>query len=556
MLAVTQDPSERTNAMVSHRIFSRLIMCVAVLGAYSAQAATEVNVIPAPVKMELGKGEFKLNGETRILFQQGNADAEKTAAYLADALRPATGLGLPVCAAPGAEANAVCLGNEGADAGAESYRLAVSKDRAIITASSGAGLFYGVQTLRQLLPPTVFSATLVNGQKWEVPVVTIEDAPRFAWRGMLLDVSRHFMPKDFIKKFIDTIAMQKMNHLHLHLTDDQGWRVEIRKYPKLTEVGAWRAETVVGHANKPGATFDGIRHGGFYTQNDLRELVAYAADRHVTIIPEIEMPGHAQAAIAAYPELGNVKEPLPVFTTWGVNKNIFNVEEPTILFLQDVLAEVVDIFPGTYIHIGGDEAVKDQWKASEAVQKRMKELGIPDEAKMQSYFIARMNDFLKSKGRKLIGWDEILEGGLGRDATVMAWRSVDKGIEAAELGNDVVMAPTAFTYFDYYQGKPKEEPLAIGGNLTLSKVYGFDPLPKKLDADGLSHIMGTQGQLWAEYIPNPDHMEYMAFPRACALAEVAWTPQAQRDFKYFSERLKTHVKRLGQMKVRYRPLDK
>ncbi len=418
------------------------------------------------------------------------------------------------------------------------------------------GLFYGVQTLRQLLPPAVFSAAPVDGQKWTVPAVSIEDAPRFAWRGMMLDPCRHFIPKEFIKKFIDTIAVQKMNHLHLHLTDDQGWRIEIKKYPKLTEVGAWRAETVVGHAGKPNAKYDGIRHGGFYTQDDLRELVAYAADRHVTVIPEIEMPGHAQAAIAAYPELGNVKEPLPVFTTFGVNKNIFNVEESTILFLQDVLGEVVEIFPSTYIHIGGDEAVKDQWKESEAVQKRMKELGIADEAKMQSYFIARMNDFLKGKGRKLIGWDEILEGGLGKDATVMAWRSVDKGIEAAELGNDVVMAPTAFTYLDYYQGKPKDEPLGIGGNLPLSKVYGFDPLPKKLDPEALSHIMGTQGQLWSEYIPGPDHLEYMAFPRACALAEVAWTPQAQRDFKDFSERLKTHVERLDKMGVKYRPLEK
>ena len=542
--------------MVSPKILFSVMMGVSVLGAFSAQARTEVNVIPAPVKMEQGKGEFKLNGETRILFQQGNADAEKTAGYLAGVLRPATGLALPVSAAAGSEANAVYLGNEGADAGAESYRLTTSKDRVVIAASTGAGLFYGAQTLRQLLPSAVFSVSRVDGQKWAVPVVTVEDAPRFAWRGMMIDTCRHFMPKEFIKKFIDTIAMQKMNHLHLHLTDDQGWRIEIKKYPKLTEVGAWRVETVVGHASKPGATYDGVRHGGFYTQDDLRELVAYAADRHITIIPEIEMPGHAQAAIAAYPELGNVKEPLPVFTTFGVNPNIFNVEESTILFLQDVLAEVVDIFPSTHIHIGGDEAVKDQWKSSEAVQKRMKELGIADEDKMQAYFIARMNDFLKGKGRKLLGWDEILDGGLGKDASVMAWRSVNKGIEAAELGNDVVMAPTAFTYLDYYQGKPKEEPLAIGGNLPLSKVYGFDPLPKKLDAAALSHIMGTQGQMWAEYIPGPDHMEYMAFPRACALAEVAWTPQAQRDFKDFSERLKTHVERLDKMGVKYRPLDK
>jgi len=543
--------------MVKCRVLISIFMCMAALCAVSAQARTEVNVIPKPVKMELGKGDFKLDGQTRILFQKGNADAEKTANYAVDVLRPATGLALPVNAASAAEANAIYLGNEGADKAAESYKLVSSKDRVIISASSGAGLFYGVQTLRQLLPPAVFSGKAVDGQKWIVPAVSIEDAPRFAWRGMQIDPCRHFIPKESVKKFIDVLAAQKMNHLHIHLTDDQGWRIEIKKYPRLTEVGAWRAETLVGRPGaKGGDTYDGKRHGGFYTQDDLREIVAYAAERHITILPEVEMPGHAQAAIAAYPELGNVKEPLQVFTTWGVNKNIFNVEESTILFLQDVLAEVVDIFPGTYIHIGGDEAVKDQWKASEAVQKRMKELGIDDEDKMQAYVIARMNEFLKSKGRKLIGWDEILDGGLGKDATVMAWRSVDKGVQAAKLGNDVVMAPTAFTYLDYYQGRPKDEPLAIGGNLPLSKVYSFDPLPVKLAPEELSHILGTQGQLWSEYIPTPEHMEYMAFPRACALAEVAWTPQDQREFKDFSERLETHIERLKAMGVNYRPLDR
>ncbi len=542
--------------MIPSRIMIKVLLCVSVLCAFSAQAKTEVNVIPKPVKLEQGKGEFTLDAETRILYQRDNADAKKAADYLAEVLRPATGYSLLVGGQTAVAPNAVYLGSEGADKTPESYQLTSTKEHVVIVASSGAGLFYGVQTLRQLLPMAVYSAKQVDGQKWTMPVVTIADAPRFAWRGMELDPCRHFMPKEFVKKFIDTLAVQKMNHLHLHLTDDQGWRIEIKKHPKLTEVGAWRAETVVGHAGKPNATYDGIRHGGFYTQEDLREIVAYAADRHITIVPEIEMPGHAQAAIAAYPELGNVKEPLPVFTTFGVNKNIFNVEESTILFLQDVLAEVVDIFPGTYIHIGGDEATKEQWKSSEAVQKRMKELGIANEDKMQAYFIARMNDFLKSKGRKLIGWDEILDGGLGKDATVMAWRSVEKGVEAAKLGNDVVMAPTAFTYLDYYQGRPKDEPLAIGGNLPLSKVYGFDPLPVKLEATELSHIMGTQGQLWSEYIPTPEHMEYMAFPRACALAEVAWTPQDQRDFKDFSERLKTHVERLKAMGVNFRPLDK
>ena len=534
-------------------ILISMIMCVAAADA-SAVPAANPSIVPAPVRLERAAGAFALNEKTAITFQAGNADAEKTAAYLTSVLRPSTGLALPVSGAAAAAPNAIHLRIEDLKLGDEAYRLAASNDGIEITAASGAGLFYGVQTLRQLLPAAIFSATRIEKQAWTVPAVNIEDYPRFAWRGMLLDSARHFLPKEFIRKFIDAIALHKMNRLQLHLTDDQGWRIEIKKYPKLTEVGAWRAETVVGRPGK-NAKYDGQRHGGFYTQDELRELVAYAAERHVTILPEIEMPGHAQAAIAAYPELGNLNVQLPVHTSWGVNKNIFNAEEKTILFLQDVLTEVLEIFPGTYIHIGGDEADKDQWKASPAVQKRMAELGLADEAKMQSYFIARMNEFLKSKGRKLIGWDEILEGGLGKDATVMAWRGINKAVEAAQAGNDVVMAPTEFTYLDYYQGKPKTEPLAIGGNLPLSKVYGFDPMSVALAPEALKHILGTQGQLWAEYFPNSDHVEYMAFPRACALAEAAWTPQAQRNYENFLARLKTHVTRLEQSGLRFRPLD-
>ncbi|HPO14872.1 MAG TPA: beta-N-acetylhexosaminidase [Candidatus Hydrogenedentes bacterium] len=516
----------------------------------------DITILPAPVKMEQSKGYFELNEQTQIVFQTGNSEGEKTAAYLASVLRPATGYALPVNAVSDAPANAIYLQIEDVKLGEEGYRLTVGKEGVALSAATSAGLFNGVQTLRQLLPPAIFNSSKVEKQSWKIPSMAIEDYPRFAWRGMMLDTARHFLPKEFIKKFIDTLAVHKMNRLHLHLTDDQGWRIEIKKYPKLTEVGAWRKETLVGHSGKNNQTFDGKRHGGFYTQDDLRELVVYAAERHITILPEIEMPGHAQAAIASYPELGNLSEQLPVHTSWGVNKNIFNVEEHTILFLQDVLAEVVDIFPGTYIHIGGDEAVKDQWKASEAVQKRMKELGIPDEAKMQSYFIARMNEFLKSKGRKLIGWDEILEGGLGKDATVMAWRGIEKAVEAAKAGNDVVMAPTTYTYFDYYQGKKEKEPLAIGGNLPLEKVYGFDPMSIDLEPEALKHVLGTQGQVWGEYIATPDYAEYMAFPRACALAEAAWTPQAQRNYEDFLARLKAHVMRLDALGVHYRALDK
>ena len=384
---------------------------------------SEIRIIPEPVKVEAGRGTFRLNEETRILCEPWNDGATKAAKYLATVLCPATGYPLPVETASesrevdrvdcvGGVDNAILLvivsGEEGL--GREGYRLRVTRKGVVISAPHGAGLFYGVQTLRQLLPTDVFSPTRVERKKWTVPCVEIEDFPRFAWRGMLLDVARHFMPKEFLKEFIDALALHKMNSLQLHLTDDQGWRVEIKKYPRLTEVGAWRKETVVGHARHTPWKFDGKPHGGFYTQDDIRELVAYAAERHVRLVPEIEMPGHAQAAIAAYPELGNTGEELPVWTGWGVNENIFNADKKTILFLQDVLEEVVALFPGQYIHIGGDEAVKGQWEQSEAVQARIKELGLNDEREMQAYFIGRMNDFLAERGRRLIGWDEILEG--------------------------------------------------------------------------------------------------------------------------------------------------
>jgi len=521
--------------------------------------ACGLSIIPAPVHAERVRGRFVLDEETRILFPEHDAQAGPTAAYLASVLRPATGYPLPVAsmAPDAARKNAFVLItlDKAEGLGAEGYRLESNRDGVTITAPRAAGLFYGVQTLRQLMPADIFSRSRADRKKWSVPGAAIEDYPRFRWRGMMLDVARYFMPKEFILKFIDELALHKMNSLHLHLTDDQGWRIEIKKYPKLTEVGAWRAETVVRHAGQKPWTFDGERHGGFYTQDDLREIVAYAQERHINIVPEIEMPGHAQAAIAAYPELGNTGEALPVRTVWGVNENIFNAEESTILFLQDVLAEVVSLFPSPYIHVGGDEAVKAQWQQSAAVQARIQALGLKDEEEMQRYFIMRMHDFLLEKGRRLIGWDEILEGGLSQSATVMAWRGVEKGVVSAQAGHDVVMAPTAFTYFDYYQGKKESEPLAIGGFLPLDKVYRFDPLPEALTPAECDHILGAQGQIWTEYIETPEHAEYMAFPRTCALSEVVWTPQQARDFAGFVDRLQKHLDRLENAGVRYRKPD-
>lgn len=531
------------------------LLCVLALGHGAQSSAQAASVVPKPVKLEIGERTFNINGDTRILADTADAGAARTAGYLASVLRPATGFPLSVQAlADGETGNAIvlCLLQNADNLGKEGYRLDVTPSSITIAAPSDTGLFYGVQTLRQLMPAEILSATPAQGAEWTVPCVHIEDYPRFAWRGILVDVSRHFMPKEALKEFIDAMALQKMNSLQLHLTDDQGWRIEIRKYPKLTEVGAWREKTVVGHAGRKPWKFDGQRHGGFYTQDDIRELVAYAAQRHVRIVPEIEMPGHAQAAIASYPELGNTKEQLPVWPGFGINKNIFSPEENTILFLQHVLAEVVDLFPSLYIHVGGDEAVKDQWKKSRVAQERIETLGLEDEDELQSYFIRRMDAFLTERGRRLVGWDEILEGGLAEGATVMSWRGEEGGIKAANAGHDVVMAPNAYTYFDYYQGDKKTEPLAIGGNLPLEKVYSFNPIPGGLEPDKEKHILGAQAQLWTEYIATPEHLEYMAFPRACALAEVVWSPQESRDYGDFRARLAPHLERLDALGVHYR----
>jgi hexosaminidase len=390
---------------------------------------------------------------------------------------------------------------------------------------------------------------------WNIRSVEIEDYPRFGWRGAMLDVARHFMPKEFVLKFIDLIALHKLNVLHLHLTDDQGWRLEIKRYPRLTEVGAWRKETLVGKYQRDAAaeTYDGKPHGGFYTQADVREIVAYANARGVHIVPEIEMPGHGQAAIAAYPELGNTGQQLPVRTRWGICENVFNVEESTIQFLQNVLAEVLDLFPSPFIHIGGDEAPKTQWKASPAAQTRMRELGLQNEDELQSYFVRRMDAFLNSRGRRLVGWDEILEGGLAPNATVMSWRGEDGGIVAAKAGHDVVMAPNRHTYLDYYQSEDRTtEPLAIGGYIPLAKVYDYEPIPAALSAEEAQHVLGAQGQLWTEYMPTPKQVEYMAFPRLCALAEVLWTPAAAKEYAGFMARLPTHLQRLRILDVNFR----
>ena len=514
---------------------------------------SKITIVPAPSRVVAGAGTFVLTPETALAAV---GPAAEVAALFAQQIAPATGFALPVVDVAQGDRPVIAfeLDEAAAALGAEGYHLMVAPSQVTARAAQPAGLFYAAQSLRQLLPPEVFQLAPVEGVAWTMPCVEIEDVPRFGWRGAMLDVCRHFMPKDFVLRFIDLLALHKLNIFHWHLTDDQGWRIEIKKYPRLTEIGAWRKESLVGRLQHDAEmTFDGVPHGGFYTQDDVREVVAYAQARHVTVVPEIEMPGHAQAAIAAYPELGNLTEPLGVRTYWGISDNVFNVEESTIAFLQDVLDEVLDLFPSEFIHVGGDEAPKKQWRESPAAQARMQALGLHDEEELQSYFIRRMDAYLTSKGRRLLGWDEILEGGLAENATVMSWRGVQGGVAAVNAGHDVVMAPNSHTYFDYYQSDDRDvEPLAIGGFLPLEGAYAFEPVCEGIDAEYAHHVLGGQGQVWTEYIPTPEHVEYMAFPRLCALAEAVWTLAGNRDYADFLARLEMHLRRLDALNVHYR----
>jgi len=518
-----------------------------------------VSVVPRPSKITLLDGAFQIT-PTTVVVASGGARAE--AGTLVEALAPAMGFRLEIAETAEGRDDRIELSLDASmdeRIGVEGYRLEVASDGIHLRAVAPAGLFYGVQTLRQLLPPEILSPTRVDDVVWTVPGVCIEDRPRFAWRGLLLDPARHFIPKEALLRFIDRMALHKLNRLQLHLTDDQGWRIEIEKYPRLTEVGAWRDETLVGHLRDEPRRFDGERHGGFYTQDDVREIVRFAAARHVTIVPEIEMPGHARAAISAYPELGvfpEEQEGIRPWARWGVSEDIFAPRPETVAFLRDVLREVMELFPGRYVHIGGDEAVKGQWNRSEEMQGMIRELGLEDEAELQSWFTHGMDAFLTEHGRRLVGWDEILEGGLAPGAVVMSWRGERGGIAAAKAGHDVVMAPTSHTYLDYYQGPPEDEPLAIGGFLPLERVYQYEPVPAELSADEARHVLGAQAQLWSEYIPDEDHLEYMTWPRAAALAEVVWTPASERDYDDFLDRLEVHEERLRELDVSYRPLDR
>ncbi|MEQ1932868.1 MAG: beta-N-acetylhexosaminidase [Fimbriimonadaceae bacterium] len=503
-------------------------------------------ILPLPAHFTALSGSFRLDASTQIIV---TPQTKQIGDQLQNRVRTATGLNLKLTTSGEGKRISLRIAPDLSRLGDEGYRLEVGEDGVIIQAPKAAGVFYGVQSLLQLFPPAIFAGSRSKAD-WSAQACLVEDYPRFKWRGGHLDVGRHFMPSNDVKRFIDLLAMHKMNTFHWHLTEDQGWRIEIKKYPKLTEIGSKRTNTMTNYSP---ATYTGKPHEGFYTQDQVREIVKYASDRFVTVVPEIEMPGHATAAIAAYPELGNTGRQLPVATTWGVIESVLNTEPSTIKFMQDVLDEVIQLFPGQFIHIGGDECPKKEWKESKSAQDRMSTLGLKSEHELQSWFIRQMDQHLTSKGRRLIGWSEILEGGLAPGAGLRVWLGNEGAMEAVRSGHDVVMAQTTHTYLDFYQSRDTaQEPKAIGGFLPLDRVYGYEPILPEMSREQASHVLGCQFQIWTEYIPDFKKVEYMAYPRACALSEVAWSQRSDRDYDDFTKRLTPHLARLEALGVNFR----
>jgi len=512
----------------------------------------DISIIPEPQELIVNSGQFEIIENTKIVVDSDNLKVKDVANYFAEQFNEVSGYSIEVLeSSKNINAkNSIIFSDKKLDIslGDEGYTL-ISNEDGIILNGTPHGLFYGVQTLFQLLPKEIFSKNTVANFNWSIPSVEIKDKPRFKWRGMHLDVGRHMFPISFIKKYIDYIAMHKLNTFHWHLTEDQGWRIEIKKYPKLTEIGAWRKGTQIAKTNKS----DDKRYGGFYTQAEIKEVVKYATERFVTVVPEIEMPGHSVAALTSYPKLSCTGGPFEVRTLWGIDDDIYCAgNEATFIFLENVLIEVLELFPSKYIHIGGDEAPKKRWEKCPKCQARIKKEGLTDEHELQSYFISRIEKFLNSNGRQIIGWDEILEGGLAPNAAVMSWRGIEGGIKAAKLKHNVVMSPTDFCYFDYYEGKPENEPLAIGGFLPVEKVYSYEPIPDVLNADEQKYIMGLQANQWTEYIATPELAEYMTLPRLCALSEVAWSPKEKRNYEDFSDRMSVHYGRMYELGINFR----
>ena len=567
--------STRYAAPMKRTILTALLAAIGLAGKPVAIQAQPVPValIPQPAQLVPGSGRFTIGPDTHIyvagevLLEPAKAKSSSTlkrvyvgagadellriGQSLSQDIQRTTGVVMPVTVAtlgsPTPPAGAICLQlTPPPDTlGPEGYTLSVQPTRIVLTASRTAGLFWSTQTLRQLLPAQ-------PGSGASLPVVEVVDKPRYSWRGMHLDVCRHFFSVEFVKQYLDYLALHKLNTFHWHLTDDQGWRIEIKKYPRLTSVGGYREGTLIGHYGETVPRYDHQRYGGFYTQEQIKEVVAYAQARYITVVPEIEMPGHALAALTAYPELACTSGPFQLAQTWGVFDDIFCAgNEQTFQFLQDVLAEVVPLFPGSVVHIGGDEAPKTRWHTCPKCQARMQAEHLKDEHELQSYFVQRMEKFLNSKGKTIIGWDEILEGGLAPNAAVMSWRGQEGGVAAARQHHPVVMTPGEFAYFDHYQGDPALEPLAFGGYLPLSKVYAFEPTPPELTAAERPYILGGQANLWTEYIPTTQQVEYMLLPRLAALAEVLWTPPAHRSWPDFQQRMRTQYQRYAALGANY-----
>lgn len=496
------------------------------------------SIIPKPLSQKIGNGSFIFNNDVAIVSEP---KLQEVSNYFTLYLKDNYNFEL----SNNNSTKKITFKIDDSINNDEGYELNVSKNDIIIKSKHAKGAFYAVQSLIQLLPlPSDLNS-------FKILCLRIKDQPQFKYRGMHLDVGRHFFSVDFIKKYIDLMARFKMNTFHWHLTEDQGWRIEIKKYPKLQEIAAFRKETLIGHYNDQPHQFDGKPYGGFYTQEQIKEVVAYAKTRQVTIIPEIEMPGHSQAAIAAYPELGCTGEQVEVATKWGVFDEVYCPKESTFKFLEDVIDEVVALFPGKYIHIGGDEAPKTNWKNCEYCQKLIKKEGLKDEHGLQSYFITRMEKYINSKGKQIIGWDEILEGGLAPNATVMSWRGTKGAVQAAKEGHDVILTPGSHCYFDHYQSENENEPLAIGGFLPLEKVYHFNPIPEELTDKEATYVLGAQGNVWTEYMQTEKQVEYMAFPRAVALSEVLWSSPEYKNYQDFIHRLEQYQKRLDQLDVNY-----
>ncbi|ELR72157.1 Beta-hexosaminidase [Fulvivirga imtechensis AK7] len=529
-------------------LYVSLVLAGCITGQQDAVTLQSPAIIPEPVHLEVKDGVFQLTDRTAVSFRANDELAESTAGALNDILLPILDSKLEY--RENTTTDVILFKTEAAIDNPEGYRLNVTDDQITISAGTAAGYFYGLQTLRQLWETT----DQENKGGLLIPQVEIEDHPRFEWRGMMLDVSRHFFPKEFIKKFIDYLAMNKLNTFHWHLVDDQGWRIEIKKYPLLTEKGAWRVNKEHLHWNSRPKPEQGevADFGGFYTQEEIKEIVQYAAERHVNIVPEIEMPAHVSAAIASYPWLSCKQEPIPVPSggVWPITDIYCAGNDSTFMFLAEVLTEVMELFPSEYIHVGGDEATKTEWEHCAKCQQRIKDEDLANVHELQSYFISRVEEFLNANGRKLIGWDEILEGGLAPNATVMSWRGMSGGIEAAKKGHHAVMSPGTHLYFDHYQGQQQLEPLAIGGYSPISHVYTFDPAPDSL-GQAADYILGGQANLWTEYVPTPEHAEYMIFPRIYALAEVLWTPRENKDWDKFISKVNRHLPLLDEKGVNY-----